>query len=98
MNIITKIRREYIFVAIVTLLCSCIKENLTNCDNVAICVRYFADSQTDVLAKYIDNIHLISLMTRAIGYVQKNTIYTIFKVQGKHPLLDYIQANISLSL
>ena len=26
--------------------------------NVAICVRYFADSQTDVLAKYIDNIHL----------------------------------------
>lgn len=51
-------KRMTYLLPVLFLLSGCIKEDMSDCDNVSISFRYYADGDTDVLTRYVDRIDL----------------------------------------
>ena len=52
-----KLLKKHILLSLVPVLTTgCIKEDMDDCENVAICFRYKADGDKDVLRQYMDKI------------------------------------------
>lgn len=54
----------------------CIKEDMDDCENVAICFRYKADGDKDVLRQYMDKIDLYVSMPTTVLSTKGHTIRT----------------------